>query len=35
VSPKTSPEDFMDDLRLMRLIVDALRVESAPGMSIE
>jgi predicted dehydrogenase len=28
VSPKTSPEDFMDDLRLMRLIVDALRVES-------
>ena len=35
VSPKTSPEDFMDDLRLMRLIVDALRVESAPGMSVE
>jgi predicted dehydrogenase len=29
VSPKTSPEDFMDDLRLMRLIVDALRVEPA------
>jgi predicted dehydrogenase len=27
VSPKTSPEDFMDDLRLMRLIVDALRAE--------
>jgi hypothetical protein len=27
VSPKTTPEDFMDDLRLMRLIVDALRAE--------
>jgi predicted dehydrogenase len=27
VAPKTSPEDFMDDLRLMRLIVDALRAE--------
>jgi len=31
VSPKTSPEDFMDDLHLMRLIVDALRVESTPA----
>src|SRR5215211_1041529 len=27
VPPKTTPEDFMDDLRLMRLIVDALRAE--------
>ena len=27
-TPKTTPEDFMDDLRLMRLIVDALRTES-------
>src|SRR5215216_3031212 len=27
LSPKTTPEDFMDDLRLMRLIVDALRAE--------
>ncbi len=27
VSPKTTPEDFVDDLRLMRLIVDALRAE--------
>jgi predicted dehydrogenase len=36
LSPKTTPEDFMDDLRLMRLIVDALRAEldaeiSTPG----
>jgi predicted dehydrogenase len=29
--PKTSPEDFMDDLRLMRLIVDALRVAPTPA----
>ena len=28
VAPKTTPEDFMDDLRLMRLIVDALRADS-------
>jgi predicted dehydrogenase len=27
VSPKTTPEDFVDDLRLMHLIVDALRAE--------
>jgi predicted dehydrogenase len=27
VAPKTSPEDFMDDLQLMRQIVDALRAE--------
>src|ERR671921_1146740 len=33
VSPKTSPEDFMDDLRLMRLIVDALRTEPAAAKS--
>ena len=30
VAPKTTPEDFMDDLRLMRLIVDALRAEPIP-----
>jgi predicted dehydrogenase len=30
-SPKTTPEDFMDDLRLMRLIVDALRAEATPA----
>jgi predicted dehydrogenase len=28
-APKTTPEDFVDDLRLMRLIVDALRAEPA------
>jgi len=33
MAPKTSPEDFMDDLRLMRLIVDALRAEPAAGNS--
>lgn len=27
-APKTTPEDFMDDLRLNRMIVDALRAES-------
>jgi predicted dehydrogenase len=27
-SPKTTPEDFQDDLRLFRMIVDALRQES-------
>lgn len=26
--PKTTPEDFMDDLRLDRMIVDALRIEA-------
>jgi predicted dehydrogenase len=31
VAPKTSPEDFMDDLRLMREIVDALRAEPTAG----
>src|SRR5215211_7442106 len=31
MAPKTTPEDFMDDLRLMRLIVDALRAEPAAG----
>ena len=31
VSPKTTPEDFMDDLRLMRLIVDALCAEQSPA----
>jgi predicted dehydrogenase len=31
--PKTTPEDFMDDLRLMRLIVDALRAEPTLGTS--
>jgi hypothetical protein len=25
VLPKTTPEDFMDDLRLFRMIVDELR----------
>ena len=30
-APKTTPEDFIDDLRLMRLIVDALRVDPMPG----
>ena len=33
VMPKTTPEDFMDDLRLMRLIVDALRAELVMGKS--
>jgi hypothetical protein len=27
-APKTTPEDFMDDLRLDRMIVDALRAEA-------
>ncbi len=31
VAPKTTPEDFMDDLRLMRWIVDALRAEPSPA----
>ena len=35
VSPKTSPEDFMDDLRLMRLIVDALRAEPTAELQHE
>jgi predicted dehydrogenase len=38
MAPKTTPEDFMDDLHLMRLIVDALRAEpvaEAPGMKIQ
>ena len=34
VSPKTTPEDFMDDLRLMRLIVDALRAEPVTESSM-
>jgi predicted dehydrogenase len=29
-APKTTPEDFVDDLHLMRLIVDALRAEPTP-----
>ena len=29
LAPKTTPEDFMDDLRLMRMIVDALRLEDS------
>jgi predicted dehydrogenase len=33
VAPKTTPEDFMDDLRLMHLIVDALRSELTPESS--
>jgi predicted dehydrogenase len=34
VVPKTTPEDFMEDLRLMRMIVDALRSEpSTDGSS--
>jgi predicted dehydrogenase len=33
VPPKTTPEDFMDDLRLMRLIVDALRAEPVAASS--
>jgi predicted dehydrogenase len=31
VLPKTTPEDFTDDLRLMRLIVAALRAELTPA----
>ncbi|HEX2281996.1 MAG TPA: Gfo/Idh/MocA family oxidoreductase [Thermomicrobiales bacterium] len=30
-APKTTPEDFIDDLHLMRQIVDTLRVEPALG----
>lgn len=29
--PKTSPEDFQDDLRLFRMIIDALRLGTAPA----
>jgi predicted dehydrogenase len=31
VAPKTTPEDFTQDLRLTRLVVDALRSDSAQG----
>ena len=31
VAPKTTPEDFMQDLRLVRLIVDALPGDAAPA----
>jgi predicted dehydrogenase len=32
VPPKTTPEDFMDDLRLFRLIVDELRRDALHGV---
>ena len=32
--PKTTPEDFMEDLRLFRQIIDALRVSSASDSNV-
>jgi predicted dehydrogenase len=34
VPPKTSPEDFMDDLRLMHQIIDALRAEQPNTVTV-